>query len=118
MRLSFVAVSLIAIAATAPTAAHACKCGNASRAQTIENSDLVFRGQVISAQTAGRQHVARIRVLQSIKGGADGVVELRSRIGIGACGVSFRAGESLTVAANAREGYYSTSRCLLRGLGR
>lgn len=111
-RLVFIAIFALLFTADA----FACSCDRWSRAQGIENSGVVFEGRVLSVRplTPGDNlpsrwrynpatYAARFQVLQTIKGGVSGEVEVYSHPDDVSCGQDYGplVGQDVTVGTYA-----------------
>ena len=118
---SAVIAGLVAALTLLPAArAEACTCSvGGPVCETFWTTDVVFAGEVLDitplpnpAGEAYRPHrKVRLRVMQSWRGGAGGIVELTTGAGGGDCGYNFEQGVRYLVYARSRAGALSTGIC-------
>jgi 5-hydroxyisourate hydrolase-like protein (transthyretin family) len=103
-----------------PSAATACSCVVGSPiCETFWRTDAVFSGEVVDISSAPGvkdqlplgNRLVRIRVIQAWRGGASGIVEVRTGSGGGDCGYNFQQGVRYLVFASQWSGTLSTGIC-------
>ena len=117
-RTSILLLSLAALFFT-PSATEACSCvGGIPLCESAWTSDAVFSGEVLSVQRMSNETKepfssvrVRFKVLESWRGDVSGVVEVKTGLGGGDCGYSFREGMTYLVYADSRRGGLSTGIC-------
>jgi hypothetical protein len=95
--------------------AAACSCaGSESPCQAFASSPIVFVGDVLSAETAGREFHMRLRVVRALKGITQATADIWSDASTD-CGVRLDAGKRYVVYTSLRDGRMSIHAC---GYGR
>lgn len=96
--------------------AWACSCAPTTRAETMEEADVVFTGTVQQVAREGFWNVATIAVTDVAKGTVDETVKVQTANSSAACGVSFAQGQTVELAAIQRKDRLHASLCSQMGL--
>lgn len=99
MRRTIGAVVLF-VGLVAAGAASACSCVRISREVVLERATVAFRGEIVSSETTrdGRRVVARVRVLEPLKGRVPRMVTVTSTAVPAMCGYPLHLGATLDFA--------------------
>lgn len=99
MRRAIGAMGLV-VGLVASGSALACSCARVSREAVIERAEIAFRGEIVSSRLTadGREAVARVRVIETIKGRVPGMVTVRSTAVPAMCGYPLHLGARLDFA--------------------
>ena len=113
---TLLATTVLVVGSAAPCAACSC-AGSPTPGAVIEESDLVFVGEVVGDRLVGLGTAQRFRVDQVFKGAMPPEVEIYTDIGptmVNSCAVLFSPGEPVAVAlSRVGDGTYQTSTCAL-----
>ena len=120
MRNRWGAVLAVCLALASPglaVAAQACVCARfSSAAEQLARSDAVFRARVLKIERLGDgRAVTTFAVAEALKGRLPRQVRVTHPVlGAPSCGITFRSGEIVTLAADrAEDGSWSTGSCHL-----
>ncbi len=119
MNVRLMIIAFVLASLTGAGAAWACSCIlPESAVAQFDRSDLIFVGRAVrTVAEAGQpahaeRKVTRFEVVRTLKGGARQVRRIAHPGGSSAgCGISFRAGETYLVLAEAYQGRLATSLC-------
>lgn len=101
------------------TPALACSCAlDMTRESVIEDSDVVFTGQVEKVETEGFWNVATLKVTDVAKGTVDEEVKVQTASQGAACGIGFEVGKTVELATIKRKDRLHASLCTQIGLNK
>lgn len=110
-----IALVLLSVGFAAP--AFACSCAPSTRAEAVEQADVVFTGTVEKVEAEGFWNIATLKVDDVEKGTVDEEATVQTAKSSAACGVNFVVGQKMELAAIQRKTRLHASSCGQIGLG-